>query len=150
MTQTKTRDWLSLSIDELEKIVVGDVVPEDIDWTTLPNHPQFERIFKVRNHPSKVARILLDSKRKVSTSEEEAPKGKEPIKLKYVASISPEMRERRLKLREEELAIAKEKVKNRTVLFEKVCQIETDVKTVKKLQKVVIDLLRGIDARARK
>lgn len=151
MTQStpQVRDWLSLSEEELRLIVESKQVPFEVDWSTLPSHPSFERIFRVRSQPSKVAKILLESKQK-EEKRTTASSPRDGYRLKYEPAIPTSVREERLRIRREELLLQKEKVHSQTVAFEKICQLETDVKSVKRILKDVVNLLRELPARARK
>ena len=142
--------WLDLTIEQLASIVETGEVPLNLSWDTLPAHPRFDRIFRVRNHPIKVAQILLEAK---GGSISGAPKERIPSKgqtVTYKPALSPEYRERRLKMKEEELVLQRSKQKNQTIVYDKICQMETDIKTLKKLMKSMIDLLRELGAKARK
>ena len=163
------RSWLELTVDELANIANTGKVPDGLDWDTLPDHPAFERIFRARGNPAKVAQILLE----VRAPRQRAVKKEAPVvaapamqpsppspplpsappaprSTQYIPALSKEYREERLKIKREELELQKGKQKNATLLFEKVCQLETDVKTIKRMIKVLIDLLREMDGRARK
>jgi len=140
-----TRGWTDLTIGELKSILESGDTPKDLNWDSLPQHPSFERIFRVRDNPKKIAAILLDSK-----GEKSPPVEAKPRVTKYQPALSQEYRDKRLALKREELEMQKAKSKNQTVMFEKILQIETDVHTVKKLLKSVLDILREAQARSRR
>jgi len=141
---TPAKSWLNLTIEELEKIVTTGEVPPHLDWNTLPEHPNFPQLFRLRDNPSRLASALL---------KEKLPPGSKPSRpqrVEYQSSIPVELRTERLKLKREELELQRAKQKTNTMLFDKTCQIETDVKTLKKMMKIVLDFLRDFDARSRK
>ncbi|MGW8178110.1 MAG: hypothetical protein ACWGQW_04855 [bacterium] len=139
----KPKSWLNLTVEELERIVETGETPPNLDWNTLPEHPQFPRLFRLRDNPAKLAKVLLTEKAP------ERVRSSKPQRVEYKGAIPLEMRERRLKLREVEAEIQKSRIKQNTILFEKVCQVETDVKTLKKMMKIILDILRDLDARSR-
>ena len=142
------RTWLDLSIEELEQILTTGTVPSNLGWGTLPQHPEFSKIFRVREQPARIAKILLDNIIKASGIKP-PPKGGHQ-KITYVPALSPEYREQRLILKREELEMQKGKQKNQTVMFEKICQLETDLNTVRRYLKDVLSVVRDLDARSRR
>jgi len=139
------RTWLDLDVEELEQVMATGQLPPNVGWGTLPQHPDFAKIFRVRENPARIAKILLDNIAKTNTQ----PAPPKTSRHQYIPALSQEYREQRLLLKREELALARDKQKNQTVMFEKICQLETDVHTLKKLLRTVIDLLREREAHSR-
>lgn len=144
-SNSNERTWLDLTVEELEEVMATGQLPPNVGWGSLPQHPDFTKIFRVRENPARIAKILLDNMAKAGN---QASKPK-TTRQQYIPALSQDYRDQRLQLKREELALAKDKQKNQTVMFEKICQLETDVHTIKKLLRTVIDLLRDKEARSR-
>jgi hypothetical protein len=143
-TPSKSRSWLDLDVAELRGILETGVVPENIDWNSLPEHPAFDKLFRVRDNPKKIAKILLEA------SGVERPTAVRMHSTKYIPALSQEYRQERLNVKKEELALQRAKLKNQTVLFEKVLQLETDIHTIKKTLKTILEVLREKSSSSRR
>ena len=145
--KAKNKSWLDLSVEELEEILASGTIPPNLEWGTLPQHPEFTKIFRYREQPAKIAKILLES---ITKASKVTPPKTGRSRIEYVGVIPLEQRTQRLELKRQELELAKGKQKNQTVMFEKILQIETDIHTIKKYMKDVLSVVRGLDARSRR
>lgn len=118
-TSAKPKSWLTLSTDELRAVVESGVLPEPFTWTNLAEHPNFEALFRYRDNPAKLASALL---------EEKTGRKKGGQRVQYVPALSPEYRAERLKLKQEELAVQKLRIKTGSLIYDKVGIIETKLR----------------------
>lgn len=147
-SKAKERTWLDLSVEDLEEILATGTIPEGVGWGSLPQHPDFAKIFRVREQPARIAKILLENITKAAGITPPKTEGKQ--RLTYVPALSQEYRDQRLQLKKEELELAKGKQKNQTVMFEKILQLETDMHMIKKYMKDILSVVRDLDARSRR
>lgn len=141
-----SRSWLTLPNEELSAIVETNEAPADIDWESIVEHAEFERLFRMREHPAKIAQFLLNE-RAVT------PGKKTKREITYKPALSIEYRMQRLALKQEEVRVQKERVKNASVLFDRVVTIDDRLKRVEKALdtslKLIVELLREIELRVR-
>jgi hypothetical protein len=111
-----SKSILNLTITELKTIVETGVMPPEITLIGLEDHKDFQKLFRFRASPSKIAEHLL----------------KEQLPLKVLkerggSSDSPEIKEKRLTLKEQELDIKRLKAETQTHLLKEIITRLTDV-----------------------
>ena len=125
----QTRTILDLTPEELRQMIETDTLPPDVSLQSMETHPQFLKLFRARNSPKKVAKILLEDQGIRVSIPGQPGRGV----VEYKPSLPLEYRLKQLELKEKELKIKADKVVRYTDLYKKILSVESDVKKMLKI-----------------
>lgn len=142
-----TRSILDLELKDLLEIQsTGKMLPNvDLSKIETLDKPTFEKLFRARSNPTRLATILLEHKGVTKP----ASKGQ---KIKYESTISDDQRERRMSLKEREMDLKEKKIEIKTQMWEEIqdlkrqlSQIEEKFSLQAKVLKAILEQLTSLN-----
>lgn len=127
------KSFTDLSIEELKRIMQTGRFPDNIDLSQIIIDPKLSKLLQ---KPHKLAERFL---------EEKDPKLQRKTTTIYIPSQDTKsLKERSLQLKAEQIDIAKMKINQKTVLYQKIDKMETSIKQLRIEVKTITEALKEL------
>jgi hypothetical protein len=107
-----TRSIFDLNVDELEEVLKQNILPAGVTLQGLEDRKDFDKLFKHRLSPKFIAQVILKEKM--------ADQPRQPAQATAPHPQSQALREQRLELKKQELAIKKMKAETQSAVNQKI------------------------------